>query len=336
AGTVVVAALQTSAQAARGGMEFDAPWPVRCVPVGTARSGVGTQGGVVFHAGSGCYAAATTIAAPFRIREPNPDVADQQARVAARAGQRAEPAPGRVIPEFQRAGLETTSAPPLVPRFAVDLLSPVTWETIDSHQLEPDEHIAAMRVVQLDSTQASGGSRALLCVGTGFVLGEDVLSRGRVYVFDIVDVVPLPGRPQTSRRLKLLFQEDVHGTVSALGELRGSLVMSVGSKIFVRSFDGAALVSFAFLDCQSWVRSLCGLRNFLAIGDLVNSVWLAGFQEEGPTQLRVLGRDPAQLPVECVDVVVLGRQMQVLAADSHGHLHFLIYAPREANSSGGQ
>ncbi|KAJ2704678.1 mRNA cleavage and polyadenylation factor subunit, partial [Coemansia spiralis] len=336
AGTVVVAALQTSAQAARGGIEFDAPWPVRCIPVGTARSGVGTQGGIVFHAGSGCYAAATTTIAPFRIREPNPDVADQQAREAARAGLRAEPAPGRVIPEFQRAGLDTTSAPPLVPRFAVDLLSPVTWETIDSHQLEPDEHISAMRALQLDSAQVPGGSRTMLCVGTGFVLGEDVLSRGRIYVFDIVDVVPLPGRPQTSRRLKLRYQEDVHGAISALCELRGSLVMSVGSKIFVRSFNGTELVSFAFLDCQNWVRSLCGVRNFLVIGDLISSVWLAGFQEESPTQLQVLGRDPARLPVECVDAVVLGHQMQVLAADAHGHLHFLIYAPREAHSSGGQ
>ncbi|KAJ2612482.1 mRNA cleavage and polyadenylation factor subunit [Coemansia sp. RSA 1365] len=337
-GTLVVATLATSAQSARGGIEFDAAWPVRTIPAGTAHGGVGALGGVAFHARSGCYALAAAGVARFGIREPHPDVADRQAREMAEAQQLPPPRPGMVIPEHERAPLATTSAPPRVPRFSVDLLSSVTWETIDSHALEPDEHIAVMRVVALECAQAAGDCKPLLCVGTGFVLGEDVQTRGKVYVFDVIDVVPLPGRPATSRRLKLLYSEEVHGVVSALTELRGCLAMSIGSKVFVRSFAGGeALVSFAFLDCQCWVRSLTALRSFLLVGDLRRGLWLVGFQEHGPARLLVLARDAhACMPIQCAEVVALGHQLQLLAADAHGHLHFFTYAPHDAHSFGGQ
>ncbi|KAJ2544443.1 mRNA cleavage and polyadenylation factor subunit [Coemansia sp. RSA 1853] len=336
-GTLVVARLPLSAQTARGGIEFDSAWPVRCIPAGTAHGGISTQGGVAFHAGSGSYVAATATPEPFYIREPNPDIAFRQATEAAEAAGKPAPAPRTVIPEYQRHDLRTTSVPPLVPRFSIDLLSPETWETVDSYALDAHEHVAAMRTLELESAQAEGGSRALLCVGTGFVLGEDVMSRGRVYVFDIVDVVPLPGRPQTNRKLKLLYTEEVHGVVSAVGELRGNLVMSEGSKLYVRSFANDTLTSFAFLDCHTWVRTAVGLRNFLLVGDVASGLSFVGFQEEGPARLHVLGRDAhACLPVECADFLVLGQQLQLLAADAHGHLHLFVYAPRDVHSFGGQ
>ncbi|KAJ2313163.1 hypothetical protein IWW52_004642, partial [Coemansia sp. RSA 2704] len=337
AGTLVVARLPTSLRAARGGIEFDSPWPVRSIPVGTTHGGISTQGGVAFHAGSGSYAVAAATPSQFFIREPNPDIAFKQATDAANADGRAPPAARIVIPEYQRRNLQTTSAPPLVPRFAIDLLNPETWETIDSYALDEHEHVAAMHTLELESAQSEGGRRALLCVGTGFVLGEDVMSRGRVYVFDIVHVVPQPGRPQTNRKLKLLYTEEIHGAVSALGELRGNLVMSEGSRVYVRSFNGDTLTSFAFLDGGAWVRAAVGLRNFLLVADISSGLSFVGFQEENPARLHVLGRDAhARLPVECAEFLVLGRQLQLLAADVFGNLHLFVYAPHDVHSFGGQ
>ncbi|KAJ1749014.1 mRNA cleavage and polyadenylation factor subunit [Coemansia sp. RSA 1821] len=337
AGTLVISRLPVSVRAARGGIEFDSAWPVRCIPVGTIHGGVSTQGGATYHAASGSYLVAAATPSQFYIREPNPEIAFRDAKEAADAGGRPAPLPRTVIPEYQRKDLHTTSAPPLVARHSIDLLSPVTWETIDSHTLDEHEHIAVMRTLELDSAQAEGGRRALVCVGTGFVLGEDVMTRGRVYVFDVVDVVPQPGRPQTNRRLKLLYTEEIHGTVTTLGELRGSLVMSEGSKLFVRAFGGDTLTSFAFLDCQAWVRAAVGMRNFLLIADANAGLSFVGLQEENPARLQVLGRDPhASLPVECADFLVMGTQLQLLAADTYGNLHVYAYAPRDMQSFGGQ
>ncbi|KAJ2553006.1 mRNA cleavage and polyadenylation factor subunit [Coemansia sp. RSA 1933] len=347
AGTLSISMLPMSAQASRGGIEYDAPWPVRCIPVGTVHPGISTLGGVAFHPTSGSYAAVSTTMAPFFIKEPDPDVAAKHAREMeeeslAADGKDPSAAQSRLdnqqlIPEHSRHDLRTTSAPPLVPHFYMDLLSPVTWETVDSFAFDENEHVVEMRTLVLESSQAVSGTKPFLCVATGFVLGEDVSSRGRVYIFDVIDVIPLPGRPQTNRKLKLLLKEEMRGTVNALGELRGNLVISVGSKIFVRAFsNNDSLISIAFMDCQSWVKSLTGFKNYLLIGDLINSIWFAGFQEDGPTKVQVIGRDYYnRLPVEYADLVVLGQQMQILAADSHGNMHFFVYAPRDVHSSSG-
>ncbi|KAI7823465.1 CPSF A subunit region-domain-containing protein [Kickxella alabastrina] len=335
AGTLVIGALPAPASAAlRGGVEFDAPWPVRCLPVGTRHVGLSALGGVVFHRPSGSYAVAAAVPEPFALKEPNCEVA---ARQALEDGVDSVD-DTQVIPEHKRRDVRTTSAPPLQPHAHVDLLSPVTWETVDSYALERNEHVAALESLELESAQSVGGRRAVVCVGTGFVLGEDVASRGRVLIFDVIDVVPLPGRPQTNRRLKLLCQEELRGTVTALGELRGNLAVSVGSKVFVRSLQrNEQLVSVAFLDCATWVRSLAGLNSLLLVGDLTAGLCLAGFQDEGPTRIQVLARDASShLPIEHAEYAVLGHHMQLLAADTLGALHFFSYAPHDAQSAGGQ
>ncbi|KAJ2893034.1 mRNA cleavage and polyadenylation factor subunit, partial [Coemansia aciculifera] len=333
AGTLTIGGLpEPVSSSLRGGMDYDAPWPTRCIPPGTAHPGLAPLGGIAFHPPSASYAVATASITSFFIKEPNPDIAARDANAPTGIDQ-------PLISEHERRDLPTTSLPPAIPRHHVDLLSPVTWETVDSHSLAANEHIVAMHTLTLDSDQAASGCKPFLCLATSFVLGEDVASRGKIYIFDIVDIVPLPGRPQTNRKLRLLFQEEIRGCISALSELRGNLAVSLGSKVLIRSFQcNEALESVAFLDCQAWVRSLAGFKNFLLIGDLLNSLWFAGFQEEGPTRLQVLGRDfTNQLPVEFADFLVSpSSQLELVAADAFGCLHFFMYAPRDAHSLSGQ
>lgn len=348
-GALTIGMLPASAQDVSGGIELDSPWPLRCIPVGTLHAGISPLGGVAYHSASSCYVVAAASVQKFGIREPNPDIATRQAREAAEAAEAAEAkdpsTEGKrprdelaLVPEYERVSLQTTSTPPWVPRHHISLLSPATWETIDTYSLAADEHIVTMKMLELETEQAAGGRRMVLCVGTGYVLGEDVASRGSVYIFDVVDIVPLPGRPQANRKLKLLCREETRGTVSALAELRGNLVVTEGSKLYVRSFaTGDHLVSVAFLDCQSWMRSLSTFNGFLMIGDLVNSLWFCAFQEERPTRVHILSRDfYNQLSVEHADFLVQGPQMQLLAADSNGALHLFVYAPRDTQSLGGQ
>ncbi|KAJ2857087.1 mRNA cleavage and polyadenylation factor subunit [Coemansia erecta] len=334
AGTLVIGALAAPASpSARGGFEYDSAWPTRTLPVGTLHKGIATLGGIVFHRPSGSWVVAAATTDKFYIKEPNRDVAARQAREDTGTGDDLV-----LINAHARRDVLTTSVAPLQPRAHVDLLSPATWETVDTYELERNEHIVTMRTLSLESAQSVGGRRDFVCVGTSFVLGEDVTTRGAVYVFDVVDVVPLPGRPQTNRRLKLLCREELRGTISALGEIRGNLVMSVDSKVYVRSLQRTEqLVSVAFLNCQSWVRSLVGFNGLLLVADISSGLWLAAFQEEGPTRVQVLSRDAtSSMSVDHADFLVLGRRMQLLAADSLGALHLFSYAPYDAHSAGGQ
>ncbi|KAJ2371801.1 mRNA cleavage and polyadenylation factor subunit, partial [Coemansia sp. RSA 2603] len=163
-GTLVIASLDASSRVARGGIEYDAPWPARTLPVGTQHPGIAALGGVAFHRPSGSWVAAAASADRFYIREPNRDIAARQAREdaasQAAAGAAAAASDLHLVHMHERRAVHTTSVPPLQPRAHLDLLSPVTWETVDSHAFASGEHVAAMRVLALESTQSASGRRA--------------------------------------------------------------------------------------------------------------------------------------------------------------------------------
>jgi cleavage and polyadenylation specificity factor subunit 1 len=72
--------------------------------------------------------------------------------------------------------------------------------------------------------------KTFLVVGTAFLKGEDYSMRGRVLIFDVIEVVPEPGRPETNHKLKLLVKEEVKGAVSAVTAVNGYLCVSIGPK----------------------------------------------------------------------------------------------------------
>ena len=70
-----------------------------------------------------------------------------------------------------------------------------------------------MQVLQLQSELVDNALKTFLVVGTTFNYGEDLSCKGRILVFDILDVVPEPGKPLTRTKLKCLFDKDQKGPV---------------------------------------------------------------------------------------------------------------------------
>jgi cleavage and polyadenylation specificity factor subunit 1 len=50
-------------------------------------------------------------------------------------------------------------------------------------------------------------------------------------VYDVIDVVPEPGRPQTNHKLKPFFTSDEKTPVTALTDCNGYLLAAVGTKV---------------------------------------------------------------------------------------------------------
>ncbi len=96
------------------------------------------------------------------------------------------------------------------------------------------EHERAMCMVNcvLD-VKVSGmlKKKHFIVVGTAFTKGEDVTSRGRIYMYEVIDVVPEPGRPETNHKLKLVKSEEAKGSVSAICTLNGYLCVAMGPKV---------------------------------------------------------------------------------------------------------
>ena len=134
----------------------------------------------------------------------------------------------------------------------------------------------------LETSENTPSRKTLVAVGTAFIRGEDLASAGRIYIFDIIDVVPEPGRPETGRKFKLIAKEDVKGAVTALSELgtQGFLIAAQGQKCMVRGLkEDGTLLPVAFMDMQCYVTAVKEMpgTGLCLMADAVKGLWLTGY-----------------------------------------------------------
>lgn len=107
-----------------------------------------------------------------------------------------------------------------------------------------------------------------------------------------------PSSPKEDHVLRLLFFEDCRAVVSNVCDLNGYLFLSMGQKLYGRAFEqDEFLLSVGFLDVGVHVTSLQAMKNFLLIGDAVQSLALVAFQ------VRFLPFHPSFAEVETDDIV---------------------------------
>ena len=91
------------------------------------------------------------------------------------------------------------------------------------HSLEPGEHVTVMKVMLLRSQETMSGRKEYIVMGTTKVCSEESTSLGKVgwttqtkgsctctcmyrmqiVIFDVLDVIPEPGKPLTKNKLKV-------------------------------------------------------------------------------------------------------------------------------------
>jgi cleavage and polyadenylation specificity factor subunit 1 len=139
-----------------------------------------------------------------------------------------------------------------------------------------------MIVANLEVSEKTHERRSFVAVGTLLTDGEDQATRGRVHVFDIINVVPEPDKPETGFKLKSWAKEEVRGAVTALAEIgpQGFLLVAQGQKCLVRGLiEEQKLLPVAFMDVQTFVttaRVLKGTGLFI-LGDIIKGLWFAGY-----------------------------------------------------------
>ena len=62
----------------------------------------------------------------------------------------------------------------------LELVSPVTWETVDIVKMSETEQIVCAMSVELMSKENTSGRKTYIAVGTAFVRSEELSCRGRV------------------------------------------------------------------------------------------------------------------------------------------------------------
>ena len=220
---------------------------------------------------------------------------------------------------------------------ALHLLNPISWTVVDAitENFLPYEGVTCIRCLELETRQTASGFSPFLTVGTAYQKGEDRPIRGRALVFDVAEVVPEPGKPETNRKLRLKGITDFKGPVMAMTSLRqGHVVISAGAKVIVNNFEeDEKFAGVAFQDIGTCTLSIASLKSFFVTADLVNSIAFLAFQAEPLARIHEIGRDFGQnLQCTAVEFVVNSHgQVMIVVSDDQGGLHFFSYAPNSKN-----
>lgn len=167
-------------------IHYDMPWPIRKVHLKKAVRHI------KYHPTSQTYVTVTAVPDPFVVKDEN-NVAVHDAATATATGAATETTNG-AAPAGASTTNGATDAKPVVPkpthtgagfrpsseRQTLELVSPVTWETVDKYELQEYEIVTSIETVSLESTQDASGRKKFIAVGTSFLRGEDSTMRGTV------------------------------------------------------------------------------------------------------------------------------------------------------------
>ncbi|KAL4709697.1 hypothetical protein ACJJTC_007428 [Scirpophaga incertulas] len=290
-------------------LSYDAPWPVRKVPVRCSPHAV------TFHLESRTYCLVASGAVPttcyYRFNGEDKEPCNE--------------AKGDRFPY------------PMMEKFSVMLFSPVSWEIIPNTriELEPWEHVTCLKNVALSYEGTRSGLRGYIAIGTNYNYGEDITSRGRIIIYDIIDVVPEPGQPLTKNRFKELYAKEQKGPVTALTQVLGYLISAVGQKIYIWQLKDNDLVGVAFIDTQIYVHRLLAVKNLVLVADVYKSVSLLRYQPAHRTLAHV-ARDLRSAQVYDMEFVVDNKNLGFLVSEADGNLALFMYLPQARESYGGQ
>ncbi|EFJ10123.1 hypothetical protein SELMODRAFT_184138 [Selaginella moellendorffii] len=217
--------------------------------------------------------------------------------------------------------------------FEVRLLEPmaqgVPWETKDTIKFQPAENVLTVRIVSIKNA-ATEQVENLLAIGTGYLQGEDVASRGRII---LVSLGEDPSDPKVWA--KELYSKELKGAISALAALQGHLLLAIGPKIILHTWNGSELIGTAFFDAPLYVVSLNIVKNFVLFGDFHKSIYFLCWKEEG-AQLVLLAKDFGSLDCYATEFLIDGSTLSLLVSDSRKNIQVFSYAPKNAESWKGQ
>jgi cleavage and polyadenylation specificity factor subunit 1 len=221
---------------------------------------------------------------------------------------------------------------PLIERSSIKLVSPINWSVIDTIDLDAGEMAMCVKTLNLETSETTHERKQMITIGTAISKGEDLPIRGCIYVYDVVIVVPEPNRPETNKKLKLVAKEEIpRGAITGICEIgtQGCMVVAQGQKLMVRGLkEDGTLLPVAFMDMNTYVTTIKELpgTGLCVLTDALKGVWFVGYSEE-PYKMTLFGKQPHDMEIVAAEVLPIGKELYIIAADFDCNLHVLQYDP---------
>ncbi|KAK6174392.1 hypothetical protein SNE40_017678 [Patella caerulea] len=288
---------------------YDAPWPIRKLPLRC------TPHYISYHNDSKTYAVVTSTQEIF----------NKQAKVTSDEK------------EFEVVEKDERFVYPTEDVFSLNLFTPSTWELIpnSSFELEEWEQATSLKCVRLKSEGTVSGLKGYIALGTMYCYGEEIHSKGRVLIFEVIEVVPEPGQPLTKTKIKLVLEKEQKGPVTAMADVNGYLLTAIGQKLYMWTLKDNDLSGVAFIDTFIYIHSLATIKNLIVAGDLLKSIALYRYQEDYKV-LSLASRDIKPCEVYAVNFLVDNNNLCFVVSDRNKNILIYSYQPEARESHGGQ
>lgn len=289
---------------------YDSPWPVRRIPLRC------TPYYVAYHPEDKFYAVVMSLSKPC----------DKLVKIV-----------GDNEKEIETVERKGKFIYPTIEKFLLQFYSPLSWEPIPQCRLEFDEfeRVTCMQLINFKSEGTMSGLKGYIVCGTTYSYTEDIPCKGRIIVMDIIEVVPEPGAPLTKNKLKIEYNREQKGGVSAVAGVHGLLVTAIGQKIYIWQMKDGDLKGVAFIDAQIYAHSIVVVKSLLFVGDAFKSVTLYRYQEDMKV-LSVVSRDMLPREIYSLEFLVNNEDLYFMATDSDKNLLVYSYQPEIKESIGGQ
>ncbi|KAG7746503.1 hypothetical protein KL912_004434 [Ogataea haglerorum] len=216
----------------------------------------------------------------------------------------------------------------------IHLVSPANWTIIDTIELEDNEYVTSIEVIELKVSETIA-TKTVVLIGTARCRNEDLATHGSWKIYEVIDIVPEPGRPEAKNRLKMITSETARGPVLSICDVSGRFAIVQGQRMLVRTLqkdDNVAPV--AFTDTSIYSKEVKTFKNLVLIGDTFQSVSLYGF-DATPYRMLHFGKDEQDVELRAADFLVHDGNLHILVADEDSVLHLLQYDPYDGNSMKG-
>ncbi|XP_060076994.1 cleavage and polyadenylation specificity factor subunit 1-like [Ylistrum balloti] len=288
-------------------LTYDSPWPVRKVPLRC------TPHFIAYHPESKIYSVVHSV----------PELCNYLPK----------PSEER---EFDVIEKDERFVYPNMKRFIVQLYSPTSWEVVPNTKIELDqwEHATIMKCVSLKSEGTLTGYKSYGVIGTTVCYGEEVQCRGRILIYDIIEVVPEPGQPLTKNKIKVVYAKEQKGPITALAHICGLLVTAIGQKLYIWQFKNDDLEGVAFIDSYIFIHNLVTVKNLIMASDLLKNINIYRYQEDFKV-LSLVSRDVKPSETYASQFLIDNSLLSFVVTDSLKNIIVYTYQPEARESHGG-
>ncbi|KAL2641921.1 hypothetical protein R1flu_009508 [Riccia fluitans] len=299
-------------------LNFDNDWPLQKIPLKS------TPHQVTYHADVGVYA--LIISSTVMLSASDLHSSHDHHRGGHHGG-------GGDHHQYDNGGGDESQSLLSAEEFEVRMIGPAKvgglWETKGSLPMYQLEHALTVRIVTIKTT-GTEQVQTLLAIGTAYAQGEDVPSKGRIILVSVGG-----DSTESNVSVKEVYSKEMKGCISAIASLQGNLLLAIGAKIILHTWNGSELNGAAFFDAPLFVVSLNIVKNFVLFGDIHKSIYFLNWKEEG-AQLQLLAKDFSSLDCFTTEFLIDGSTLSLLVSDSRKNIQIFSYAPKSVESWRGQ